>query len=76
EMCLNNIDLIKIDIEGYEDKALIPFFKEAPRKLYPKAIIIENNEKDWETDVISYACSLGYKKIVIPTSNNIILSLI
>ena len=35
------VDLVKIDIEGYEDQALIPFFKTASVGLFPKAVLLE-----------------------------------
>ena len=33
---INYITNLKIDIEGYEDRALKPFFDKASKKLYPK----------------------------------------
>ncbi|MDC1293094.1 FkbM family methyltransferase [Amylibacter sp.] len=41
---MNNINKIyglKIDIEGHEDKALVPFLMNAPKKLLPQKIVIE-----------------------------------
>ena len=35
------VDALKIDIEGYEDKALPPFLDAAPDALLPKRIVIE-----------------------------------
>lgn len=49
-----HIDGMKIDIEGYEDRALVPFFSSAPRTLYPKVIVIEIcNQTLWKTDMIA-----------------------
>lgn len=39
---VSSIDCLKIDIEGMEDKVLLPFFREAPRSLWPKAIVGEH----------------------------------
>lgn len=42
EAGLTSIHGLKIDIEGYEDKALAPFLDEAPRSLLPRKIVIEH----------------------------------
>jgi FkbM family methyltransferase len=57
---LPKIDALKIDIEGAEDKALIPFFAEAPRDLYPKIIILENSPHDWKQDLLGALAKAGY----------------
>ncbi len=57
---LPKIDALKIDIEGAEDKALIPFFAEAPRGLYPKIIILENSPQDWKQDLPGALIKAGY----------------
>ena len=36
------IDCLKIDIEGMEDQVLLPFFRDAPQWLWPKAIVGEH----------------------------------
>lgn len=36
---------LKIDIEGMEDRALIPFFAAAPRSLWPACIVIEHTHR-------------------------------
>ena len=58
---IKKVSGIKIDVEGYEDKALIPFFNEASKELYPKIILIEHTSKaNWSLDVITYLKDLGY----------------
>lgn len=63
----NNIDHInglKIDVEGYEDIALIPFFNNAPRTLYPRAIVIEHSsQREWKSNVLHKLYDLGYREI-------------
>src|SRR3982074_837590 len=45
------VDALKIDIEGFEDRALIPFFKDAPQALWPRAVVIEHlSANDWLED--------------------------
>lgn len=38
---VNKISALKIDIEGYEYPVLRKFFADAPKSLYPKAIVVE-----------------------------------
>lgn len=61
EAKLEQIDLLKIDIEGYEDLALIPFFASAEQSLLPRALIIECNVKDWREDLFAAAERRGYR---------------
>lgn len=43
---LDSIHGLKIDIEGHEDKALVPFLDGAPDALLPKRIVIEHPEPE------------------------------
>ena len=36
EAGLAGIDALKIDVEGFEDKVLVPFFRDAPPSLWPR----------------------------------------
>jgi FkbM family methyltransferase len=59
---VERIDVLKIDIEGFEDRALVPFFQVADRTLWPKAILIEHSGASlWEKDCLSLMTSLGYE---------------
>ena len=42
-----NIDAIKLDIEGYEDRALINLFTNKQNKILPKLLIIEHLTKSY-----------------------------
>ncbi len=54
---------LKIDIEGYEDKALFPFFETAPQRLWPRHVLIEwIFSKNWERDCIAHLKALGYQE--------------
>lgn len=56
-----SIDVLKIDIEGYEDKALMPFFATAPAALYPRRIIIEYTSGEaWSGDLMGLLKEKGY----------------
>ncbi|MEQ1651577.1 MAG: FkbM family methyltransferase [Hyphomicrobium sp.] len=70
---IDHIDLMKIDVEGHEDKVLPPFFKSAPLQLWPKKIIIEHLQRSrWSPDCIADAEARGYRSTVI-TRNNTLL---
>jgi len=68
EQNIKKIDLLKIDIEKAEPLALNPFFKNAPKELYPKMIIIESDE---DIDLKN----LGYKFIAKHRTHNSIYRL-
>jgi FkbM family methyltransferase len=57
------VDALKIDIEGYEDRALIPFFQSAPRSLWPQRLLIERSPHIWREDCIAFMRSVGYQSI-------------
>jgi FkbM family methyltransferase len=54
------IDALKIDIEGAEDWALAPFLRQAPAKLLPRLILIEDRPDDWTTDLYALLHQRGY----------------
>ena len=61
---LTKIDALKIDIEGYEDRALVPFFRSASRSLWPTNIFMETDHVDrWETDCLADLIERGYRKV-------------
>ncbi len=57
---INHIDVMKIDIEGYEFEALEPFFDAAPKSLWPKKILIEVGRSQ-KTDALSLCLDRGYR---------------
>jgi FkbM family methyltransferase len=58
---LEKIDALKIDIEGAEDRALIPFFRDAPEGLHPKLLIVENSAGQWQGDLKGALRKAGYR---------------
>jgi FkbM family methyltransferase len=74
EKNIPKIDLLKIDIEGAEDTVIVPFFKQAPKRLYPENIIIENSQKVWRIDLFELLISYGYR-VAFKTKMNTVLSL-
>ena len=66
EQGIKRIDLLKIDVEGHEDRVLLPFFSAAPRKLWPRTIIIEHtHSRQWRRDCIAECLALGYSRRAI-----------
>ncbi len=59
----NKVDIIKIDVEGSEDKILHPYFSKLEKEYLPSLIIIENNAADWDINIIEWLQQTGYKKI-------------
>lgn len=59
---LDRIDILKIDVEGFETRVLQKYFSEAPRALFPAFIVMEHGRKyTAEGDPIQLALSNGYK---------------
>ncbi len=68
------VDALKIDIEGFEDRALMPFFKEAPQTLWPRAVVIEHLSRDeWKQDCIADMLTRGYAEAGRTRSNTLLL---
>lgn len=61
ELGITQIDMLKIDIEGAEDKALLPFFDQAPESLWPRLIIIERSQESWAGDLLGHFREAGYR---------------
>jgi len=57
---LSRIDVIKCDIEGAEDRALIPFLMDAPHHLLPHCFIFENNQQLWEGELLEVLKQRSY----------------
>ena len=66
---------LKIDIEGMEDRALIPFFQRSLRYVWPACIVIETlHSARWEKNIFSLLLSYGYR-VLRKTRENAILKL-
>lgn len=57
---LTQIDILKADIEGAENRALLPFFKKAPQTLWPRHLIIENSQDQVKQNLFSALKNFGY----------------
>ena len=68
-------NIIKIDIEGMEDRALFPYFEAIKPKNYPKLIVMEDGTNSlWERDILSWLLANGYD-ISERTRGNVMLTL-
>tara|TARA_B100000929_G_scaffold231088_1_gene187579 strand:- start:1256 stop:1606 length:351 start_codon:yes stop_codon:yes gene_type:complete len=69
---IKRISAIKIDVEGNEEKVLIPFIVEENRSLFPDIFVIENNKDLWKTDLIGSIIAKGFS-VEMKTRMNFIL---
>jgi FkbM family methyltransferase len=65
EAGLARVDSLKADIEGYEDRALIPYLDGAPEALKPGRIVIEHlgRHTAWKTDCFVAFERHGYRLV-------------
>ena len=70
----SKIDALKIDVEGFEDRVLTPFFKSAPEGLWPRAVVIEHlSREEWQHDCIADMLAKGYAQAGKTRSNTLLL---
>jgi FkbM family methyltransferase len=69
---IKHIDAIKIDVEGYEDKVLMPFFLNSSTTIWPKLVIIEHSQRlEWVDDVIQWMLNNDYALVFKSKGNSI-----
>ena len=67
--------VIKIDVEGMEDRALFPYFEAIKPENYPKLIVMEDGiNSRWERDILSWLLANGYESMA-RTRGNVMLAL-
>jgi hypothetical protein len=71
---VETVDALKIDVEGFEDVVLGPFFRDAPPQMLPHLIIIEDCRGSWKADLMSIMADKGYS-VVARSKLNFILRL-
>lgn len=55
------VGVLKIDIEGYEDRALLPYFAATPAERWPRAIVVETTHASfWQEDLLKALAACGY----------------
>ena len=51
---VHRIDVLKIDVEGFEDRALLPFLLTAPPSQWPEYVLLEKTHQSlWKADLIT-----------------------
>jgi len=71
---VSHVDALKIDVEGYEDRVLTGFFKEAPQSLWPRAVVIEHlSRNEWLDDCIAGMLGRGYAESGKTRSNTLLV---
>ena len=71
---LSRIDAIKVDVEGHEDRVLVPFLRNAADALLPEAIVAECSwSGSWEDDWLAPARERGYREVRRTRNHNVIL---
>ncbi len=70
ETGLTSICGLKIDIEGHEDRALVPFLDSAPTSLLPKKIVIEHPLPDEDYSGCAAAFERHGYRLTARTRNN------
>jgi FkbM family methyltransferase len=74
EAGVSQVDALKIDVEGYEDRVLTGFFREAPPSLWPRAVVIEHlSRNEWLQDCIADMRERGYAEIGKTRSNTLLV---
>jgi FkbM family methyltransferase len=74
ETGISHVDALKIDVEGFEDRVLTGFFKEAPPSLWPRAVVIEHlSRNEWLEDCIAGMLARGYAETGKTRSNTLLV---
>ena len=71
---VSHVDALKIDVEGFEDRVLTGFFRQAPPSLWPRAVVIEHlSRNEWLDDCIADMRARGYAETGKTRSNTLLL---
>lgn len=59
---LTSIDALKVDVEGFEDRVIIPYLTSSPRSLWPRHIVLKvSSASAWNKDCTVVLKSSGYR---------------
>jgi FkbM family methyltransferase len=68
------VDALKIDVEGFEDRVLTGFFQDAPQALWPRAVVIEHlSRNEWLQDCVADMLARGYAEAGRTRSNTLLV---
>lgn len=68
---VSRLDCVKLDVEGAEDLILEAFFRDAPRSLWPRLLIVEDAPGRWAIDLPALIAAQGYT-VALKTRTNVI----
>lgn len=72
EAGLQRVDTLKADIEGFEDRALLPYLETVDGSMHPRRIVIEHLARDeWKRDCFAVFERLGYRLMGRTRSNSL-----
>ena len=75
ECGVERIDLLKIDVEGFEDRVLSPYLDTANDESLPEVILLEHmHRKLWQIDLLKKTVERGYA-VAVESHSNWILEL-
>lgn len=60
---VKRLDALKLDVAGAEDVILEPFLKEAPERLWPRIVVMENTPQRWQIDCIGLLEQHGWSVV-------------
>jgi len=61
DLGITRVDVMKIDVEGFEDRALLPYLRALPAADLPGVIMMEVcNRSDWAEDCLPVLAGFGY----------------
>lgn len=70
EAGFDRIDAIKVDVEGVEDRVLMPYLANAPRHVWPRAIVTEWNPESWSGALAADLLARGYRDVALAGTGN------
>ncbi|MDB4040046.1 FkbM family methyltransferase [Methylophilaceae bacterium] len=72
---IDKVNVLKIDIEGFEDRALFPYFEKLEKKFYPELILMEDSsQKEWQRNILEWLLANGYN-ILSRTRGNVLIAI-
>jgi FkbM family methyltransferase len=69
---VTKIDAIKIDVEGVEDRVLMPYFAAVPDDKWPQLLVIEDNRRVWKHDLLGMLRRIGYVRAAEHAANLVV----
>lgn len=59
---LSRVDVLKVDVEGFEDRVVLPYLRTAARDMWPRVVMLETNcRPHWAEDCTKVLEDLGYR---------------